>query len=247
MDNEWAEQVLKWWIENAEGARATEYTSARGTRTYGFVKSSHKTLPELREREDQTRRVIARVLGLTSLPVILRPSSDAYWVDEGLNTARYAIGRLRTDSETREKLGNASPQMSADALHPTIWGAASQLWSDGHFDQAVQRAATFLNAEVQDRVGRHDVSDASLMNEAFAAAAPAVGKPRLRWPGADDDLTVKSMRDGLRGYASGCFQAIRNPATHSTEQSAKQVALEQLAALSLLARWVEQCELLTAE
>lgn len=247
MDYDWSIGVLQWWIKNAEGARATSYSAGRGTTTYGFINGTNKSLPELREREDQTRRVIARVLNLTNLPVILRPASDAYWVDDGLDTARYALGRLRTDAETREKLGNSSPQMSADALHATIWGAASQLWADGHFDSAVQRAATFLNAEVQDRVGRHDVSDASLMNEAFSAAAPVAGKPRLRWPGAVDDLTVKSMREGLRGYASGCFQAIRNPATHATEQSAKQVALEQLAALSLLARWVEQCELVEAK
>jgi len=247
MDSEWAEEVLVWWITTADKARATVYSPGMGTRVYEYVEATHKSLPALREREDQTRRVMARVLGSDDLPVILHPSSGAYWVADGLDKARYALGRLRTQEETRAKLGSASPQMSADALHPTVWGAASQLWADGHFDSAVQRAATFLNADVQDRVGRHDVSDASLMNEAFSSAPPAEGKPRLRWPGADDDLTVKSMRDGLRGYASGCFQAIRNPATHATEQSAKQVALEQLAALSLLARWVEQCELLSAE
>ncbi len=69
---------------------------------------------------------------------------------------------------------------------------------------------------------------------------PAIGG--LRWPGSDDDLSVRSMRDGLRQYAPGVQMAIRNLATHGAEELAVQPALERLAALSLLVRWVDQCE-----
>jgi hypothetical protein len=40
--------------------------------------------------------------------------------------------------------------------------------------------------------------------------------------------------------------AIRNPATHSTDDLAEQEALEQLAVLSTLARWIDGCELVEA-
>lgn len=53
---------------------------------------------------------------------------------------------------------------------------------------------------------------------------------------------MKSMNDGLRQFAPGVQMTIRNPATHSTNEMGEQDALERLAVLSLLAGWVEQCE-----
>jgi hypothetical protein len=132
--------------------------------------------------------------------------------------------------------------MSADALHSLVWDAASGRWASGHLSDAVQRAATFLNAHIQDLTGRHDVSDSELMREAFSLAEATDAKPRLRWPGDDNDLTVKAMRTGILTFAQGVFSAIRNPATHSTDNMERQEALEQLATLSILARWVDRCE-----
>jgi uncharacterized protein (TIGR02391 family) len=186
-------------------------------------------------------------MNVKTLPVILKPASEVYWVDDGLDTARYALGRLRTQAETRAKLGSSAPSMSADALHPLVWNAAAERWGVGHYSDAVQRAATFLNANVQDMVGRRDVSDSELMREVFSMSPPTTDKPRLRWPGDDSDLTVKSMRVGILNLAQGMFSAIRNPATHSTEDMERQEALEQLATLSILARWIDRCELVRAE
>lgn len=85
------------------------------------------------------------------------------------------------------------------------------------------------------------------MTQAFSLSAPQAGKPRLRWPGKDDDLTVKAMRLGILNTAQGVFSAIRNPATHTTDELPKQEALEQLASLSVLARWIDRCELVHVE
>lgn len=136
--------------------------------------------------------------------------------------------------------------MSAAALHVTIWSAASKHWDVGHYAAGVQRAATFLNAHVQDRTSRTNASDSDLMKQTFSLDVPQEGKPRLRWPGDDDDLTVKAMRVGILNLAQGVFSAIRNPVTHSTEDMERQEALEQLATLSILARWIDRCELVTA-
>ena len=51
------------------------------------------------------------------------------------------------------------------------------------------------------------------------------------------------MNDGLRQYAPGVQMTIRNPATHAAEALPEQDALERLATLSLLARWVSECDL----
>ena len=143
-------------------------------------------------------------------------------------------------------IGSNAPTMKADALHPLVWDAASKRWDSGHYSDAVQRAATFLNAHVQDITGRTDVSDNDLMSQTFSLSAPQPDKPRLRWPGDDSNLTVKAMRVGILNMSQGVFSAIRNPATHSTEDMERQEALEQLATLSILARWIDRCELVRA-
>ncbi|MFJ4160249.1 TIGR02391 family protein [Microbacterium testaceum] len=248
MNTEWAVGVLDWWVKTALSSRAFENDPFSGHgEVKGWVKASHPSLPNLREREYQTRRVLATVLELDELPVILHRDTDGdYWVATGIDLATYAIGRLRTEAETSANLGSSAPSMAADALHPLVWEAASKRWDAGHFSDAVQRAATFLNAHVQDISGRRDVSDSELMREVFSMGDAAQGKPRLRWPGEDNDLTVKTMRVGILNMAQGVFSAIRNPATHSTEDMERQEALEQLATLSILARWIDRCEVVVA-
>ena len=71
--------------------------------------------------------------------------------------------------------------------------------------------------------------------------------PRLRLPGftpGTDDF--KSAQDGAKLFGMGCFQSIRNLTTHQQEQPSEDRALEMLAALSLLARWIGEAEVVTA-
>jgi uncharacterized protein Ymh len=95
--------------------------------------------------------------------------------------------------------------------------------------------------------GRNDISETALWQETFSDRPPSPGKPRLRWPGEASNRDVKSMNDGLRQFAPGVQMTIRNPAAHSSTAIDEQAGLERLAALSLLARWVDQCQLITAE
>lgn len=240
LNSEWAEAVLRRWID--EATRCLDPGEAYGR--LGTAKVEALTL-----REHQTQVVLQRVLGGDVLPTLMNAIHVERIVElgTGIESARYALGVLVTRVETLNFAGSAAPVMAADDLHATVWDAASQLWSDGHFGQAVQRAATFLNAHVQDRLNRHDLSDATLMQQAFSSTAPEAGKPRLRWPGKDDDLTVKAMRGGILNFSQGCFMAIRNPATHGSDQHPRQVWLEQLATLSTLARWIDECEVLSAD
>lgn len=240
MDQDSVIAALEWWVKKAGEAR-----SRTNVKTYDFGPRDSAKMKELREREDQTRRILHRVLGLETLPVILQGSgtSDSVWVVGGMTLCEYALGRLRTQAETAAMLGPVAPTMAADQLHPTIWRAASSLWDDGHYRAAVQKAATQLNADVQTKTGRYDVSDVVLMQQAFALTSPEKGKPRLRWVGDEDDLTVKAMRGGILNVAQGVYSAIRNPAIHGTGEMPRQVAFEQLATLSTLARWIDGCEL----
>lgn len=239
---EWAREVLTWWIEQGDAALAGLFET--------FCDAS-ATTDAMLEREFQARRVIEVVLGIQGVDLLVKQMPGGYNMVEiqtGVDLARRALGHLAHAAETNQHIeGTSAPTMPADSLHPLVWDAAAKLWNGKHYSAAVQRAATFLNAHVQDLTGRRDLSDSALMLQAFSPNAPEGGKPRLRWPGEDSDLTVKAMRIGILQFAQGCFAAIRNPATHGTAEMHPQEALEQLAILSALARWIDQCDLLETE
>jgi hypothetical protein len=244
VDEPWVIERLEWWIETASNARTVGSSSTNRGTVYSFMYASGPSYNELRDVAAQTQTIIARVLGGTA-PNLMRRSDDIYFLDEGIEFAEHALSVVKTRAETAARLGTNAPVMRADSLHPLIWGAAANRWESGHFTDAVQRAATALSGTVKDRTGRYELGDNDLMSQAFSLAPPQSGKPRLRWPGNDDDLTVKAMRQGILNVAQGVFSAIRNPATHTTKELPKQEALEQLATLSVLARWIESCQVIS--
>jgi hypothetical protein len=162
-----------------------------------------------------------------------------------IDLAVSAIGLLNDFGELDRRIAEPGPRMAASALHKVVWSAAERLWSDGHHSQAVQAAASAVNAHVQSLVQRRDVADADLMQQVFSSSPPEARRPRLRWPGSDLDLHVRTMNDGLRQFAPGVFKAIRNPASHGRVQLDEQEALEQLACLSTLMRWLTTCRVIT--
>jgi len=87
------------------------------------------------------------------------------------------------------------------------------------------------------------VFDTDLMNQVFTDR-PKPGQAYLRLPGDPTDLTIKDRNRALRPFAEGCFAGIRNPAAHQHGPDwPEQRALEYLAALSVLARWIDDCDL----
>jgi uncharacterized protein (TIGR02391 family) len=160
------------------------------------------------------------------------------------NSARNAVNRglgiLTVLDEREDKLAADAPVLSADRFHPWIWQAARTLWDSAHYRHAVQAAATAINDHAQHKLGRRDIADTQLMQEAFSPLPPEPGKPRLRCPGDPDNRTTQSRQRGALQYAAGCFGAIRNPATHEQDEWDQQTALEYLSALSVLARWIDQ-------
>ena len=147
---------------------------------------------------------------------------------------------LRQD-EVRKNLGDDAPEISAARLHPWVWSGAASLWKSGHFRSAVEDVAKKLNAETQNKVGRRDLSETKLFQEAFSDKPAEPGKPRLRRMADDGSDTYKSVQRGAMALAEGIYAGIRNPFNHEDPKDLEeQVALEYLAALSVLARWVDE-------
>jgi uncharacterized protein (TIGR02391 family) len=160
--------------------------------------------------------------------------------------AQRAITELEREAELREKLGDDAPTLSAGYLHPWVWEGARSLWQSGHYREAVAAAARKVNAETQNKVGRRDLSEVKLFNDIFSPK-PAPGRPRLRLTDDDGGKTYENVHRGAMVFADGCYTAIRNPAAHEVqEELPEDEALEQLAAFSVLARWIDQAKVVTS-
>ncbi|MGQ4448191.1 TIGR02391 family protein [Streptomyces griseus] len=159
--------------------------------------------------------------------------------------AQRADAVLLRDAEVRERLGDDAPQLSAAAMHQWVWDGAKSLWRSGHFREAVTAAARKVNAETQNKVARRNVSETALFQSVFSKDGAKPGQPRLRLMADDNSDTFRSVHRGAMSFAEGCFAGIRNPNSHEDglPELSEHEALEQLAAFSVLARWVDSAAL----
>lgn len=170
----------------------------------------------------------------------LEASNANRWIRHRTAALRAREALVR-NQEIRENLGENAPELSAAKLHPWVWSGAKSLWHSGHYREAVESAIRKLNAETQNKVGRRDISETDLFKQAFSKDAAAQGKARLRRMADDGSRTFESVQRGAMNFAEGVFAGIRNPLSHEADQElSEQEALEYLAALSVLARWVDE-------
>jgi hypothetical protein len=170
------------------------------------------------------------------------------WLWYGARDAAQRMqGILAARTRLAEILGPAGPSLSARSLHPLVWNAAAALYDGGHRRNAVTTAWLVLEQNLKAKLGVNDLTGKDLVDQAFSRDAPKPGRPRLRFldfQARTEDWT--SAHSGAGNFARGCVQRIRNLSDHRTDEPSEAVALEQLAALSLLARWIDEAIVETA-
>lgn len=121
-------------------------------------------------------------------------------------------------------------RLGIENLHPDVVNAASDLFVDGHYSQAVFESLKALEGRVR-KQSKLSVSGRDLMTKAFTGSPPRI------------DLSVESgqsgrdEQDGLRLVFMGLLQGVRNPKGHDlVAQDDPQRALEYLGAVSVLFR-----------
>ncbi|SHV09018.1 TIGR02391 family protein [Mycobacteroides abscessus subsp. abscessus] len=236
MNTEWAIAELDKFIKMTVMRNA----SSSGD---GWVSISNKDLTaasdfEVTQQAPVVEQILDRVIPRWRSEVP-KSSANNRW-SRHREAAVRAREQLLRDQEIRENLGEDAPDLSAAELHPWIWSGASSLWQSGHYREAVEGAIKKMNAETQNKVGRRDLSETKLFQESFSTDEPKAGKVRLRRMKDDGSDTYKSVQRGAMALAEGVFAGIRNPLSHEADQElSEQEALEYLAALSVLARWVD--------
>lgn len=120
-------------------------------------------------------------------------------------------------------------RLGIEGLHPAVIAAASDLFTDGHYSQAIFEAFKALERQVRLLSGL-DLYGRDLMTQAFATSGPINIAVERGQSGKDEQA-------GFRFIFMGVIQGIRNPKGHElVKQSDAQRALEYLAIASVLFR-----------
>ena len=234
MNTDWAVNQLEQFISATVVRHVRAPSGVVGAGTYETAEPEVEVVKKAQIIEQILNRAIP---GWRSIDVDTRRKKWALHHEAALR----AKESLLRQEELRQNLGENAPEISAANLHPWVWNGASSLWQSGHYRSAVEDAAKKVNAETQNKIGRRDVSETKLFQEAFSTSAPTAGKPRLRRMTPDGSDTYQSVQRGAMALAEGIYAGIRNPFNHENPKDIdEQVALEYLAALSVLARWVDE-------
>lgn len=222
-------------------------------RAYYDQQGDYWDRPEWKSTEEEIRRQLfaVRAIAAEVHPDVLnrfleKPSQYGWTWEEVKHGLDELSGALQSREQVEELLAPRGPQLKADALHPVVWQAAARLWDQGNRRLALQTAATMLDAHLQGKLGVVRPSGYDLVTLAFNPNAKSSSKVlRFRqYPEGSEDWT--SAHQGAMAFGQGCMLAIRNLATHRVDEPDPQLALEQLAALSVLARWIDDAEVVIA-
>lgn len=118
------------------------------------------------------------------------------------------------------------------ALHPEIARAASNLYKDGHYANAVEASVKALNGLVRLRSGL-EFDGSTLMERAFNPSNPALKFNALA------DQSDKDEQKGFMMMFSGAVAGLRNPRAHGFIEDDPERALEFIAFVSLLAKLLD--------
>lgn len=141
-----------------------------------------------------------------------------------LETLQEQVGGVTEDADSR-----SIRAYSGLDLHPEVARAASQLFRDGHYANAVEAAVKALNGLVRLRSGL-ELDGTTLMERAFSPSNPII---------KFNDLKDQSDKDEQKGYMqmfSGAVSGLRNPRAHGFIHDKPERALEFIAFVSLLAK-----------
>ena len=176
-------------------------------------------------------------------------SGDPWEWTRARDAAQRLVGILTQTERRQSIMGNKGPALVASALHPWVWNAAVGLWDDGHYGSAVFEAAKILEHRTQVKLEPSSLIGSELFRKAFSLEPPRPDEPRLRLTHIDSEQegsthskSWTAAHEGARHFGMGCAEGIRNPQAHGSDTIVEQDALEQLAALSVLARWVDTSE-----
>lgn len=144
-----------------------------------------------------------------------------------------AIDLLSENTGEEPGVGGVLKAYEGLRLHSEIDRAASQLYRDGHFSNAVEASVKALNGLVRLRSGL-EYDGTTLMERAFSPTSPVLKFNAL------SDQSDKDEQKGFMMMFSGAVSGLRNPRAHGFINDEPERALEFIAFVSLLAKLLDE-------
>lgn len=128
-------------------------------------------------------------------------------------------------------------------MHPWVAKRAAPLYEDRYWFEAVTAAADDVLAQWKMALG----SETDDLASTFSRTDPKEGRPRMRFARYDRNSGEQAWinaHEGAMHFARGCIMRIRNLYKYQSkdQETSPRLALETLAALSLLCRWIDDAE-----
>lgn len=150
----------------------------------------------------------------------------------------HGLGLIAALREGDEWFRPATPALDLANLHELVWKPASTYWNMQDRPRAIEAAYRAIQAQIQHLLARTDVDGTVLFEQAFSPL-PKEGFTRLWRSGPRDTDTWKSRQQGLMKLGQAVAMGVRNVLAHSEAELTPVEAMETLATLSLLARWID--------
>jgi uncharacterized protein (TIGR02391 family) len=140
----------------------------------------------------------------------------------------------KLDDLGETKSGKALKALGDLELHPEIERAASDLFKNEHYANAIEDSCKALNLLVKLRSGRDDLDGTDLMQKVFSPNGPV-----LRFNEMQTD-SEKSEQQGMMFLFAGAMLALRNPRAHDLIDDDPEKALESISFISFLAKSLDK-------
>lgn len=218
---------------DAETADEAQNETAKGTLSTQITQMKPLIQGIMRHIDSETD-----ISSLDPSTPIVYPSDRSYFYSRVVRQCDRLIGIIENDSRLRQIIGSHEPFLSSSGLATDVTEAAASYWGDRHYTEAVRQAYLKLERKAQQKLGT-EVDGSNLWEQCFAKAGG------LKISGIKGNSKTKdSVQQGVQRLAQSASLLIRNPISHTlTEENgmSKEEALEYLAILSCLSRWLDKC------
>jgi uncharacterized protein (TIGR02391 family) len=158
-------------------------------------------------------------------------------IKEALAILRTLAGQFEENLEDAGIIGSEKPLKAYEGLqlHQAIDKASSRLFKNGHYANAIEDGVKALNNIVRLHSGI-EMDGIKLMEKVFSTKNPV-----LKINDLQDESDINEQK-GFMQLFSGAVTGLRNPRAHKIIKDDPEMALEFIAFISLLAKFVDKSE-----